>query len=254
MEEHDFKLSILGCGEAFEADLGNNSALLWRDETPYILFDCGYQIPERLFRIGKLHQLKAIYLTHFHMDHAFGMAPLLIKMHDEGRRSPITLMGPEGLKAFTKKLLNFAFPGSFEKLGFKFKFVELKKGMKWKFDGQRFSCAQSNHGVTNLSVKVVLTNGKSFGISGDGAINKETKELLRNTNHVLHEVYALEDGGKGHNNLMATLQWIKFTNIRHFYVTHISRFERQKVQNYLDGFQEKGPNIKIASPGLEITL
>src|SRR3954452_18272937 len=97
-------LRVLGTGEAFDTGLGNNSCLLYdgkkgspskEKRIPTFLFDCGYQIPERLWALPKLYpELDAVALTHFHADHAFGLAPLLVRFAEEGREEPLGIFGP----------------------------------------------------------------------------------------------------------------------------------------------------------------
>jgi hypothetical protein len=41
-------IRVIGCGEAFDSEFGNTSYLLSGRNCPSVLFDCGYQIPERL--------------------------------------------------------------------------------------------------------------------------------------------------------------------------------------------------------------
>ena len=70
---------VVGCGEAFDVGLGNTSYLFSGEGYPALLFDCGYQIPERLW-LNRLHLgLDAVFFTHLHADHSFGFVPLMAR-------------------------------------------------------------------------------------------------------------------------------------------------------------------------------
>jgi hypothetical protein len=55
---------VIGSGEAFDTYLGNTSYLFTGKGLPTVLFDCGYQIPERLWKNGLHTNLDAICFTH----------------------------------------------------------------------------------------------------------------------------------------------------------------------------------------------
>src|SRR4051812_912371 len=100
------RLKIVGAGEAFDDRFGNNSCLLYGVGLPTVLFDCGYQIPERLWRMAQYRKLDGIYFTHLHADHSFGIVPVLTRFWEEGRKQPLKLVGPRGLKRFVTRLMN----------------------------------------------------------------------------------------------------------------------------------------------------
>lgn len=71
---------MLGCGSAFNHDLGNTAGLLrveLQDGTrKNILLDCGYDVPNKI-NIGSLD---AVLLTHTHADHAGGLEELAFRL------------------------------------------------------------------------------------------------------------------------------------------------------------------------------
>ena len=93
------QLLVLGTGEAFDdKGLGNTSFIYSAKRQPTVLFDCGYQVPERLWQYPKIYpSIDAIYLTHLHGDHTMGLAPLFIRFLEEGRTKPLTIIGPKGV-------------------------------------------------------------------------------------------------------------------------------------------------------------
>ena len=89
---------VVGAGEAFDSGLGNNSFLLSATRGPTVLIDCGYQIPERLWARDLHRSIDAIYFTHTHADHAFGVVPLLTRFWEERRKRSLTIIGHRGVE------------------------------------------------------------------------------------------------------------------------------------------------------------
>ena len=226
------KLRVLGCGEAFDTGLGNNSCLLYdgakgvpaqEKRFPTILFDCGYQIPERLWALPKLYrELDAVVLTHFHADHAFGLAPLLVRFAEEGRTEPLGIFGPQGAVAFCGRLLDLAYPGIRKKLPFEVEFCEFKSNDSVEWAGLTFSCARSAHSVLNLAVRVEGP-GISFAVSGDGQLTPETCELYEGVKFLLHEIYTVQDSIETHCDLKSLTKFVARSRIERVGITHVSR-------------------------------
>ncbi len=88
-------LSFLGVGGSSGMTLGSASAVLEDASGPFMLIDCGLDIPERHEQeYGCLP--RAIFITHTHMDHVSGLEPLFYRawfnMQKDGK--PIELFVP----------------------------------------------------------------------------------------------------------------------------------------------------------------
>lgn len=79
------KLNFLGCGSAFNTELGATSAYLMINDTEMLLFDCGAGTLHRLKEEfgDKLKTLKHIHilLTHMHPDHVADLGNLCFYMY-----------------------------------------------------------------------------------------------------------------------------------------------------------------------------
>lgn len=61
------------------------------------LLDCGAPVSSHLKRMGEdPRAIRAIFLTHWHPDHAHGLPMLLQDLQLTGRREPLTIYGPPG--------------------------------------------------------------------------------------------------------------------------------------------------------------
>jgi len=121
-------IQVIGSGEAFDSELGNTAYLLRGKGVPGVLFDCGYQVPERLWRTRYHASLDAVFFTHLHADHAFGIVPLLTRYWEEKREKPLALIGGPGLEAYVRRHMELGYPGMLQRLKFELEFLELREG------------------------------------------------------------------------------------------------------------------------------
>jgi ribonuclease BN (tRNA processing enzyme) len=252
------KLRVLGSGEAFDSTgLGNNSCLLEGGRNgPVILFDCGYQIPERLWRLDPLYRrLGIVYLTHLHADHAFGIVPLLTRFWEERRAEPLLISGPLGVRAYVRRLLELGYPGMLRRLPYELRFQELKDGDAWKWGRLRLRCARSDHSVVNLALRVEGPKGVSFALSGDGQLNQKTQALFEGVRLLLHEVYFPEKKNNPmHADLKSLSKFGRVSDIERIGVTHIGRGSRHTVEKRVAALARRDPRWFVVRPGMEIPL
>jgi ribonuclease Z len=96
-------------------------ALQWAGRL--LLFDCGEGTQFQLLRAGlKAPRIEALFLTHLHGDHWYGLPGLLATLGMVGHARPLTLVGPHGLAACLAAL-----PGM-DAQPFPLLFVELDEG------------------------------------------------------------------------------------------------------------------------------
>src|SRR6266496_2721801 len=104
------RIVLLGTGEAFDDTLGNTSALVLSDSR--ILVDCGYTGPFQVWHYNSEPDLiDAIYISHAHADHYFGLPPLLTRMWEDGRKKPLTLISQKHVLEQIWQLLEFGYAG-----------------------------------------------------------------------------------------------------------------------------------------------
>lgn len=254
------KVRVLGCGEAFDSGPGNNSYLLQipkrrGEAAANILIDCGYQMPERLWAEGLDRTIDAIYLTHTHADHAFGVVPLLTRYWEDRRKRPLTFIGHRGIESYTKKAMNLGYPGMWERLRFPIEFLVVSPAAALTWRGVTIRTAKSRHGVTNLSARFE-TAGKSCAFSGDGAITPETEALYDGVDVLFHELFAARRDIPGHTNLVALKAMAGRIPVGKIVASHHSRRYKTGVVRALARLatEKSGPTWCGAEPGMNITV
>ncbi|MBF0364834.1 MAG: ribonuclease Z [Oligoflexia bacterium] len=242
-------LKVLGCGEAFDEHLGNNSILCYGKKTPTILFDCGYQIPPRLWQEKKLYpKLDAIYIGHTHADHYFGLPAVLYRFKEEGRSRPLTIWCPKGAIKKIEQLCNLAYGNFLQQSGYAITLIELKDRQQLLWKGITLECIKTIHSVLNLGVKLTFTNGKGLFFSSDGKLTKRAFEKIRYCDVVIQEVFSLKRPHPYHTNLQELLAASDvLATIGTLAITHIARKERDKLIRYLKEKIRLG-NLVVINP------
>jgi ribonuclease Z len=90
-----FKVTILGTGSARPTLLRHHSAHALNVHEQFYLIDCGEGTQLRLMECGiNPLKLNAIFISHLHGDHLFGLMPLISSLGHLGRKVPLTVFAP----------------------------------------------------------------------------------------------------------------------------------------------------------------
>jgi len=118
----EFEFLSLGCRAAFPSKDAITSAHVLRIKNDYFLLDCaeGTQMKLAAYKIPQ-NKIRAVFISHFHGDHFFGLPGLLSSFGHHHRTAPLYLVGPEGISKFIDNIINL----TSMHLGFNIEFVEL---------------------------------------------------------------------------------------------------------------------------------
>ena len=190
------RVIFLGVGEACDETLPNNSHILISKTK--LLLDCGYSIPQQLWKYNPDPDfLDAIYISHPHADHYFGLPAYLIRLNQDGRKKAMAIICSKELIVKIKSLLECGYKGSAAKYNYKISFLEAKKNKKIRLNELVMEFAPTIHPVNNLAVKIA--NGKkALCYSGDGMFVDSTERMYRNADLVIHEAFKFDQVHEGH--------------------------------------------------------
>jgi ribonuclease BN (tRNA processing enzyme) len=197
---------MLGTGNpSADPDRMGPSVAIVVNDTPYIV-DCGPGIVRRAsaaFRKGvtglAVAKLKTAFITHLHSDHTLGYPDLILSPWVLGRKEPLEVFGPAGLKAMTDHLLaaygedidirtNGLEHGN--RTGYKVNAHEIKAGSVYKDDNVTVKAFLVHHGSWREAYGYRFeTPDKVIVLSGDTAPTQSVIDNCAGCDLLLHEVY-----------------------------------------------------------------
>jgi ribonuclease Z len=99
-----FEVTILGNGSASPAASRHQTAHVLNVREQFYLVDCGEGTRSRLMKAGVSPlKIKAVFISHIHGDHLFGLAPLIASLGLAGKQTPLKIFGPAAIQ----RLLDF---------------------------------------------------------------------------------------------------------------------------------------------------
>src|SRR4051794_19876380 len=107
------RIVFLGTSAGMPSRTRNVAAVAVVMDGRVLLFDCGEGTQQQLLRCEQVRSggIEAIFITHLHGDHLFGLPGLLSSLGLGGRRDPLIVYGPPGLAAYLRATpyLNLAY-------------------------------------------------------------------------------------------------------------------------------------------------
>ena len=246
------EIHCLGVGEAFDPERGNTATIV-RDQRT-ILVDCGYAIPALLFADYRdPNEVDAIYLTHFHADHVFGMPALLGRYHFDGRTKPLGIFGQPGTEQTVMNLMQLGYPGLATSLNFPIFFRESTTNIC--FQEFELDFAETKHPVTNYAVRFTVGETK-VAISGDGALTDSSRELFQPCHALVHAALSIEKTAPGHASIRdlthASATWEALQSL---VIVHLGRdIDRNEAQTYLTNHVPTPITATVAEPGFRFSI
>ena len=250
---------FLGVGEAFDEVLPNTSLLIrcGAETSPVtLLLDCGFTAPPQFWREEPaVDALDGIWISHFHGDHFLGLPALLVRFREEGRNKALTLIGQKGIESFTRKAVDLAYPGFYEKLTFPIRFAEVEPKTDVAIFDLTLQTAENAHSQRDLALRIDA-RGTSIYYSGDGKPTPESMALAEGSQLIIHEAFDLETEVPGHGTAIGSLNMAKRCKASHLALVHIQRNARRQVLEKKQQLTDlAGPvNVMVPEPGYRIML
>ncbi len=248
------KVIFLGNGEAFDERYPNHSHLVLANKT-VIMLDCGDSAVRQIWKYTKDYSLiDALYVTHRHSDHLFGIPALLGRMLEEERKRDLTIICSEQLKVDIERLTEHAYFG-IDSYGFKINFVISEDGGSIQFNDLKLSFAKTGHTTYNLAIRI--DDGKNIVCySGDGPIDNQDKEkIYKDADILMHECYMFDKKFPGHVTAIDLFKMAKRQNVKCLALSHFKRaFNNETRVKVKEAIPETGLKIILPEPLEEYNL
>jgi ribonuclease Z len=224
---------FVGTGEALDPELPNTSLLVRGPKT--LLLDCGYAVPHALWQITRdADELDAVWISHGHADHCFGLPALLLWMRLAGRRRALTVLGGPGSQARLEQVLELGYPGSYAPHKcYPIEFVELRAGELARFGALELRVAPTLHSLANWALRIDFPGIalRSLVYSGDGAPTDASRTLCAGASIVVHECFHVEAsaGERKHGDLRGLLSLARAAGVDTLAVLHFTAEQREAI-------------------------
>ena len=250
------KIDFCGVGEAFDEHHTNTSLLVTLPQPPLrqILLDCGFSAAAPFWRISPDPMaLDAVWISHFHGDHFLGIPQLLLRMFENNRQKPLTVIGQKGVRALVVEAMEMAYPGFLKKMAFTIEAVELKAGQSFEAVGFKGSVAPSLHSKPCLALRLDDDNG-SFFYSGDGRPSEDSRKLARGCDLIIQEAFTVDETLHGHATITEAIALAKEAGARYLALVHLNRDVRRERKSEIRGLMDRTHPLTVLLPESGETL
>jgi len=147
----------------------------------------------------EVQRLNRAFVTHLHSDHTAGYPDLILTPWVLGRREPLEVYGPAGLRAMTEHILAAYREDIHERLeglepandqGYEVRVEEVGPGWAYEDGNVRVEVFEAKHGSWAAYGYKFYTPDRVIAISGDTAPREGLAEVYRECDVVVHEVYS----------------------------------------------------------------
>lgn len=224
------KIDFCGVGEAFDEQHTNTSILVTLPQPPLrqILLDCGFSAPSPFWRISPDPMaLDAIWISHFHGDHFLGIPQLMLRMFENNRKKPLTVIGQKGVRKLVLNAMELAYPGFLSKMAFTIEAIEVDAGQSFETAGFNGSVAPSVHSKPCLALRLDNDNNSVF-YSGDGRPSEDSRQLAKGCDLIIQEAFTVDKTLHGHATITEAIAMAKEADARYLALVHVNRDVRRE--------------------------
>lgn len=221
-------VTALGVGEAQDPDFPNTS-MVAEAAGFRLLIDCGHSAASCLWqRFPDADAIDAVYFTHLHPDHCFGIIPLLLRWKDQGRRKPLRIHTTRGGVRFFGTLFRLARISPPRRIPFPVVFAEVPRVRAIGPFSVTF--ARTQHSIANHAIRLEA-DGIALAFSGDGCPTPASIELFAGVDGLFHECYDLkpQPAPRYHCDVKTCLDLAEKTLARRLFLVHVRHGSRAAV-------------------------
>ena len=147
------QLTFLGTSAGKPTKERNVSALAleFDQDNKWYLFDCGEATQHQLLKTSlSIGKLAAIFITHLHGDHYYGLPGLLSSKTLDKSLTPLTIYGPKGLHRFLSCIMDI----SYDHLGFELSIIEIEADESFSFEKFSLKVLPLVHSIESFAYSI----------------------------------------------------------------------------------------------------
>ena len=244
------RILFTGVGEAFDEPLPNCSLWLETFTTSRrtMLLDCGFSVPFAYWRsVPDPLGLDALWISHFHGDHFFGVPALLLRFYEEGREKELTVIGRPGVREKVEAAMDLAYPGTRLKFRYPMVFQEARPEQTLSLLGLTLDFAANDHPEPSLSIRV-FDGRSSLLYSGDGRPTEQGLALAKGVDLMVHESFALEPDTPGHGTVPGSIALAREARAGILALVHIRRDVRRERRGEILRMAAETEDVRVLLP------
>src|SRR5690625_879345 len=222
----EMEITMLGTACAAAGMNRDNTSFLIENDNVFIMVDVSGNPMGKLKKLNvNSHQIKDIILTHFHIDHIYGLPSLLWGMWIEQRKQPLTIhcssINTEKLKKWLELIDVENWPILFEININDYDWEKENKIIDRK--GLSVSTFPAAHGEPNTGLNMIYGK-KRIVYSSDTEPNDRIKDF-EHINFLIHEATTAIESSKAHTSLKEIIEQYPINNIDNIILVHLTDSE-----------------------------
>lgn len=249
------EIILMGTACAASGIERDNTYLLLQQPESCTLIDVGGNPLGKLKKVGiPTHHIKRVVLTHFHIDHIYGLPSLLWGMWIDGRREPLDIYCTEEKRGWLEDWLSLMqmseWPCSFEVRINSFDWM--KPSLIWHNDDLSLSVFPSSHGqVPTVGIKAIYKD-QVVVYSSDTSINLKLNEIPK-IDLLIHEATTAYKSSSSHSCLQDIVHSYNFDAIDKLVIVHVT--DNEPYNEVLNGLiAEVRSKVSVGQDLMTFTL
>lgn len=230
-KQTNIELLFLGSGNGFTPGRAYSSFLV----DGQILFEAAPTTLPAVNKLGiSLKDIQYLFISHLHADHCFGLPFIFLDHYFMTRRqTPLTIIGPKGIKKFSNDLMDLAFPDTRKKYSknFPVKYLEVDPGKAYVFRDITFNTHKMFHFDSRVIGFSLFYKQRRLAYSGDTGLCPGLTALLNGADIAVLEMTSTDDDLPSHLNMQNILEIRRqLPPETKLVLTHLPALKRKQVK------------------------
>lgn len=246
------KLTVVGCGDAFGSGGRLQTCYHVEAKGTRFIIDCGATTLIGFSKLGiDPNAVETIFISHLHGDHYSGLVWWLVHaQHVAKRTAPLTVVGPEGVKARFEAAAEALFPGAIAiQRRYELRFLELTREKPLDVGTVRVTPFEVKHpsGAPPYALRFEV-DGKVLSFTGDTEWVESVVPAGRGADLYIMECYQFEGEPRYHMSWKRTSAELDRIGAKRVMLTHMAEAMLARRD------EVKDPRIIFAEDGLVLDV